>query len=51
MRRISGMRYFDIKRGVIFLATESGCSLEEIDNKVKGLNKTLKASAEETREL
>jgi hypothetical protein len=33
------------------VATEIGRSLEGIDNKVKGLNKTLKASAEETKEL
>jgi len=33
------------------VATEIGRSLEEIDQKVKGLNKTLKASAEETKEL
>jgi hypothetical protein len=33
------------------VATEIGRSLEEIDNKIKGLNKTLKASAEETSKL
>lgn len=33
------------------MATEIGRSLEEIDNKVKGLNKTLKASTDETKEL
>ncbi|MCL2752012.1 MAG: hypothetical protein FWE62_04560 [Firmicutes bacterium] len=33
------------------LATEIGRSLEGIDGKVKNLNKTLKASADETKEL
>ncbi len=33
------------------MATEIGRSLEEIDLKVKGLNKTLKASTAETKEL
>lgn len=33
------------------MATEIGRSLEEIDQKVKGLNKTLKESAAETKEL
>lgn len=33
------------------MATEIGRSLEEIDIKVKGLNKTLKASTAETKEL
>lgn len=33
------------------MATEIGRSLEEIDQKVKGLNKTLKASTAETKEL
>ena len=33
------------------MATEIGRSLEEIDSKVKNLNKTLKASADETKEL
>ncbi|MDR3215905.1 MAG: hypothetical protein LBT55_00630 [Clostridiaceae bacterium] len=33
------------------MATEIGRSLEEIDNKVKNLNKTLKASADETKAL
>ena len=33
------------------MATEIGRSLEEIDIKVKGLNKTLKASTDETKEL
>ena len=33
------------------MATEIGRSLEEIDQKVKGLNKTLKESTSETKEL
>ena len=33
------------------MATEIGRSLEEIDQKVKGLNKTLRASTDETKEL
>ncbi|MDR1939680.1 MAG: hypothetical protein LBQ40_02665 [Clostridiales bacterium] len=33
------------------MATEIGRSLDEIVQKVKGLNKTLKASTDETREL
>lgn len=33
------------------MATEIGRSLEEIDQKVKGLNKTLKASTDETKAL
>jgi phage-related minor tail protein len=33
------------------MATEIGRSLDEIDQKVKGLNKTLKASTDETKEL
>jgi len=36
---------------VVRVATEIGRSLEEIDNKVKNLNKTLKASTDETKEL
>jgi phage-related minor tail protein len=39
------------KEGGESMAAEIARSLEEIDNKVKALNKTLKASGDETREL